>query len=193
MKPTKCLLDMDGVLANFVAGMCSRHGRTSPYLDPANFGNFEMAEPWGMDQDTFWSVADLEFWVGLPVLDGAYALVAGLEHIFGRENICILSAPPKESVDCVRGKLLWLKEHFGDYANSFLMGPKKEFCAAPNHLLVDDYDRNVDKFRAAGGSAVQVPRPWNRLHKLSHRAIEETLLNVALWSGESDKIRVSDR
>ncbi len=139
-----------------------------------NFGNFEMTEPWGMDQETFWSVADLDFWKQLPVMPQAHELVAGLERLFGQDNICILSTPSK-NLDCVHGKIWWLRKHFNAYGRSFLMGPKKEFCAAPNHVLVDDYDKNVEKFAAAGGHVVLVPRPWNSEHAMAHAAVDVTL------------------
>lgn len=170
----KCLLDMDGVLTDFVAEMCARHKRTSPYLDAANYGQFDMYGPWGMAEEEFWSVADMDFWKSIPVHEGAHRLVAGLESLFGLDNICILSSPSK-NLDCCHGKIWWLRKHFNDYGRRFLIGPKKEFCAGPGRILVDDYDRNVDKFMQAGGEALLVPRPWNRNHDVSGDWVEWTL------------------
>lgn len=177
MRPTKCLLDMDGVLTDFVAAMCLHHKRPDPYLDTANYGQFDMYGPWSMDEETFWSVADLDFWKQLPVMPEAHELVAALESMFGEENICILSSPSK-NLDCVHGKIWWLRKHFNAYRRSFLIGPKKEFCAGPDRVLVDDYDRNVDKFSAAGGCAVLVPRLWNRKHSQAQWSLQVTLENL---------------
>jgi 5'(3')-deoxyribonucleotidase len=178
----KILLDMDGVLTDFVTAMCSHHKRSDPYLDPANYGQFDMYGPWDMDEEAFWSVAELDFWKQLPVMPGAHELVAFLEQMFGQENICILSSPSK-NLDCVHGKIWWLRKHFNAYRRSFLIGPKKEFCAGPDRVLVDDYDRNYDKFVAAGGCAVLVPRLWNRNHHLADQWLDYTQNQLLLTLG----------
>ncbi len=46
----KCLLDMDGVLADFVSGMCLAHKRPDPYHDPKNLGVWDLDEIFQMHQ-----------------------------------------------------------------------------------------------------------------------------------------------
>jgi hypothetical protein len=48
-----------------------------------------------------------------------------------------------------------------------LIGPRKHFACRPTTLLVDDGDHNVREWRAAGGPAILVPRPWNTNHDLA--------------------------
>ena len=43
-----CFLDMDGVLADFVDGVCQAHDRAFPYDDPSNYGHFDIEPLWGM-------------------------------------------------------------------------------------------------------------------------------------------------
>ena len=48
----------------------------------------------------------------------------------------------------------------------------KKFIAGPGRWLIDDKDANVEAFRAAGGQAITVPRPWNSEHGKSHQVME---------------------
>lgn len=74
------------------------------------------------------------------------------------------------------GKVRWLTEHyreeFQDRVISCFNGvqsyTQKAFYATPHSLLVDDQERNVDAFRAAGGIAI-------KYDLLSHQAFVEEL------------------
>jgi 5'(3')-deoxyribonucleotidase len=163
---TKVLLDMDGVIADFVAGACAHHGIANPWDRPEMLGewDFMKALPEGMSATTFWGSLGLDFWANLDKTSEADELVEYLEQRFGEENICILSSPCL-TPGCVEGKLLWIKKHYPRLARSYLFGPRKEFCARPNTLLIDDLDHNVWKFREHGGAAILFPRPWNSSHR----------------------------
>jgi len=66
-------------------------------------------------------------------------------------------------------------EHFPQFQRRFLFGPAKAFCASPERVLIDDYDGNVDKFRAAGGHAILVPQSYN---SRSHLPISDCLAAI---------------
>lgn len=158
----KCVLDLDGVLADFVTGASIAHGRPNPYLDRSNYGNYYMEKIWGMSVEEFWRPMDEDFWSMLDIMDKAVDLVDFLDNEFDG-NVCILSSPSKNR-GCVDGKLHWIKQNFPQLERSFLIGPKKHFCASSQTLLIDDYDRNVNGFREHSGHAYLVPRPWNSAH-----------------------------
>lgn len=39
----------------------------------------------------------------------------------------------------------------------------------PNQILIDDRDKNVDHFIAAGGNAILFPQVWNSNHAVQDR------------------------
>ncbi len=155
------LCDMDGVLTNFVKGVCKLHNRPDPYTDPANFHQFNMNIIWGMTAAEFWSKCGYDFWFGLEFTPEAYDLLAYLRGKVGAENVCLLTAPCR-TLGCVDGKRDWVDKYLPDFSNRLLIGSAKEFTAHPERLLVDDRDENIAAYSNAGGTAVTFPRPWNK-------------------------------
>jgi 5'(3')-deoxyribonucleotidase len=156
-----CFLDLDGVVADFVAGAVLRHNMGINKNQCRWEFDIAHCNKTGMSRSDFWDAFDYDFWRSLPKTAEAYQLVFDLTHIFGIKNICILTSPPrtKGSVD---GKLEWITEHFPQFKRQFLVGPAKYFLAHPNAILVDDHDENERLFNQYGGKCILVPRPWNR-------------------------------
>lgn len=156
-----CFLDMDGLLVDFVQGMCEIHNRPSPYLDKSNWGKFDdIADLMGMSRTEFWAIAEEEFWANLPwTVEGKdiYALAAGL---FPLEQLTILSSP-SWNLGSLPGKIRWLREHIPDLSRRFIFAPNKYYIAGPGKLLIDDNDINCEMWEKAGGTAFLYPRPWN--------------------------------
>lgn len=158
----KVLIDMDGVLVDFVSGICKAHGQTNPYDDPKNLGRFEIDEIWGMEPEAFWSKANRQFWENLEPMPEATTLIQFLEATVGAENLCILSTPSK-SHESIPGKIKWLEKHFPKLSRRYMFGVGKHFCSNKKHLLIDDKDSNIKAFTSApeGGKGILYPRPWN--------------------------------
>ena len=75
---------------------------------------------------------------------------------------------PTIDPDCLAGKLEWIHEFTPRWMHrQYLVGPRKQFCAHREALLIDDADKNVNTFREWGGQALLVPRPWNSMHALA--------------------------
>jgi len=155
----KILLDMDGVLVDFVKGLCTFHNKPYPFT-PGVQGSWDLEPILKMSSKDLWSPLGYDFWAGLDPYSYMEEYLNLLETKFGRENICLLTSPPK-SVGAVEGKIAFIEKYLPNYTNRFLVGPAKEFCAAPNHLLIDDYIENIEKFRKAGGQTFLVPGAWN--------------------------------
>lgn len=168
---TKILLDMDGVLANFVQGACDFLKVDNPYrgtFKERTLGSFDILEHLGMspgEQDDFYDdINNVPFWEHLGVLPEACAIVAEAEAAVGTKNVCLLSSPSHMEFSMV-GKVRWIRKHFPQFQDRYLFGKQKQFCAdTVDHILIDDYEKNVDAFRAHGGQAFLVPRPWNKDH-----------------------------
>lgn len=156
------LLDMDGVLVNWVKAAGQLYG-VDLYADRANRGKWQCNEFVGLNYDEFSRPMDLKFWTNLEWMPDGRTILAILEDQFGKENICLLS-DPRGCVNAMEGKLRWIKQHMPGYEKRYLFGPAKFFAGAENRILVDDYDKNIDEFTQRRLPSLQVPRLWNRLH-----------------------------
>lgn len=159
-------IDLDGILTGFNEGMCKAHNKPYPFDDPANDGNFNLDEIWGISATEFWSVAEFDFWATLPKLPEADTIIRLAEETVGRENVSILSSPSK-NIYCEAGKKYWLRNHYPAMFEErrYTFTRHKWKLAAPDRLLIDDYDRNYKQFTKAGGHCFLYPRPWNTRYK----------------------------
>ena len=174
MLPTRILLDLDDVCNRFTMYALKQVGCP---IDEFDYRDFNPA--WGWDivcaanalhptreftPAEFWGSLDRDVWASVPESGEFETLLRRCEALVGPENVCILSSPTLDP-DCLAGKLEWIQTHFPRRMHrQFLIGPRKHFCARPDALLIDDGDHNVEAFRAHGGQAILVPRPWNSLH-----------------------------
>jgi len=161
-------LDMDGPLADFVGGAVRVHRRTD-VLDHWPAGVYDLQQVLGLPTvSALWGPIDhhgREFWAGLqktPWCDEIVELASA-----AAESVRIVTTPSHDPAS-LAGKLDWLNRHFGRPFLDYVMTPAKYLLAAPDRLLIDDCNENVDQFLAAGGKAILFPRPLNRLHRQAH-------------------------
>lgn len=162
----QCLLDMDGVIADFMTQLCIFHDRPSPYVDPSAYGIWDTEKLWNITVDEFWAPIKKDsyaFWKMIPKTSEADAIVKLVSDTFGVENVAILTAPSDDE-GAVPGKRRWMKRNFPQFEKRMIFGSAKEFLAAPYRVLVDDRDKNILSFEDAGGEGVLVPRLWNRAY-----------------------------
>lgn len=155
------LLDMDGIITNFVKGICNAHNRPDPYNGDEHLGEFDMAKIWKMSNREFWKPCDYSFWRTLDWMPDGKQIVALVESLIDESKIRVLTAPSSND-GCYDGKKDWLRFNLPGY--KMIAGSDKEFCSAPHRLLIDDRDENVKKYIESGGIAFLVPRPWNSAH-----------------------------
>lgn len=159
----KILVDMDGVVADFVKHVCNLMDFPDPFLNPANWGDFYA---FGKDSRFDWGLLEYDFWASVPLTPEADELVELLELTFGRENIAFFSSPT-DNVGCMPGKVKWIEENFPQHRNRFIFGKAKHFAAHPQALLIDDKDANIQDFQAHGGGTLLFPRRWNRWYPVT--------------------------
>ena len=159
----KVLLDIDGVLADLVGGACKLHNKPNPYDNHDNHGTYDIQKLMGIPAREFWGAMTRNFWANLEPTPYMTDIVNLLVKAYGGENICLLTSPILTD-GCIDGKMEWIRKHLPAFKRQYLIGPAKEFCAHEGSLLIDDSETNVNKFRAAGGSAFLVPGPWNLGH-----------------------------
>ncbi len=187
MKISRIAIDLDDVCNEFTlqalqeAGCTIKPGEYEKYKPEWGFDILRAAKelyPYeisGITSTGFWGQLSQRFWAGLPESTEFKDLLKLAGDIVGFENTLILTSPicspDQDSVSdfwcnmtsqCMAGKYNWIVDHFPPQLHThFSMCPVKRLCAAPDTLLIDDSDKNVDEFRAAGGQAVLMPRPWN--------------------------------
>jgi hypothetical protein len=110
---------------------------------------------------TLWASIPRAVWVRVPESDFFPWLLDACADAVGRENVCIATSPTKDP-DCLAGKLEWIHDHFPEWMHrQYAITPRKYLFARPDSLLIDDYGNNIERFKAHGGRAITVPRPWN--------------------------------
>ena len=155
-------LDMDGVLADFF-GEWARLAKVDHYKD--------INDP----EENLQLVRDHPtFWVDLPMLPHAKALIKTVIEHYGEYRIC--SKPLEGDVRSKSGKMEWIRKHLSDMmpAEVILTADKAAFATqdgAPS-ILVDDFGVNIDAWKAAGGIGIkyddsQFPKVANILTKLA--------------------------
>lgn len=159
-------LDMDGVLCDFIASAAKLHNYDlTANLWPA--GVWDCEAVFGCaDAAAFWKPiheAGRAFWSDMAPLEWMRELYALLIEV---APVTILTSPSKGAC-CPSGKVDWLHKHFGTKFHKYIIGSQKHLVSAPGRLLVDDADKNVNPWLAAGGQAILFPQPWNTNHSLT--------------------------
>lgn len=166
----KILIDLDEVLADFVGGIHKRLG--IPYSRdewPYEWGpaGWDMSK-WGIaSMNEINDICDRWFWKRLPrTKDFTRIWQIIMEYSLPRDRYILTR--PMENKESAAGKLDWIEHHLGKYyvSKTIITPVDKSFFAAPDRLLLDDCETNVESFRAAGGHAVLVPAPWNSNYKM---------------------------
>jgi len=171
------LLDMDGVLADFVGGICKLHNRTC-YDKPEHMGEFKMEKLWGMSKEEFWIPQDKQgFWLGLEKTVEADDIVQLADETVGFKNIAIVTSP-SNNIFCISEKKVWMKKYFPGLEKRMIFTNVKGFVAGPNRLLIDDKDKNVDEFNRAGGWGILLPRYWNRRWERAEEGLDVVIRNI---------------
>lgn len=162
------LLDMDGVLVDFVKGIIEIHDlQTTAEELYAGRPGYDIVEVVGMSGPAFWKPCDEEFWAKLDWMPDGREIFEIVESTFGRDRIKICTKP-SPNYGCMPGKLRWIErhlpKHYKNPENFIFTGCKH--ASAKGNTLIDDSDSNVSEFRRAGGISYIVPRVWNQWHHL---------------------------
>jgi 5'(3')-deoxyribonucleotidase len=179
------LLDMDGVIVDFVRGVCALHGKENPYLDGQNINEFGMDLIWGMSANAFWKDCGFDFWKSLEFTPEAASIISAVEGAVGKENVCLLTAPCS-TAGCIDGKREWVRQNMPDYSKRLMVGSAKEFLAAPDRLLIDDRNENIWSYSGAGGRGFLFPRPWNESNHL--QSVWEDEMKYVLGAFKSELV-----
>lgn len=162
MQIEKIYFDMDGVLADFDRGVEELAG-----IQKVKQGN----DSPGAD-DTLWEAVRKvdRFYDRLEPIPGAIELFNTLYQRYG-DKCEILSAIPKPHRNILTAKedkLTWVKRLLPDgvVANIVYRAEKQEFAKSRGHILIDDYQINIDEWEQSGGSGILFENPESVLSQV---------------------------
>jgi 5'(3')-deoxyribonucleotidase len=157
-------VDMDGVLADFMYHFLQVHNRDDLV---ERYENGTFPNDWTIEgelggEENWWPPvrkAGEYFWANLNPYDWSGNIINMVKATGLKWYICTCPHyPHKESTS---GKVAWLHKYFGEDFNNIIMIKDKYLLANENTYLIDDSNRNYDKFIAAGGNGFLWPQPWN--------------------------------
>lgn len=169
----KIILDLDGVIVDFLKGACLWWEKDFFYNVPGNENNWDVAGILGVPPKEFWdSFNNHRFWANLEWMpDGKEILKLCIQAV-GVQNIAICTAIPDSCPMGLSGKMEWVKKNIPELYKQTFIGHAKYFFGNPNTILVDDYNKNYGEFLAHDGNAILVPRYQNANNALRGKTVE---------------------
>lgn len=153
----KILIDMDGVLVDFVGGVENVLGK------PKTNAYYDIHKWYSMSANKFWKTIDThEFWANLEWYAHAKVFYHKILNLNDNKDVYICTSPTLNP-ECASGKISWMKREFGNNFRNYIITPHKHLLANKTTVLIDDNDSNIEKFHVAGGRTILFPRPWNKL------------------------------
>jgi 5'(3')-deoxyribonucleotidase len=127
-EPYKVMFDMDGVVANFYAGL---GGKRADYYD--------CSEMYGVG-----------FFENLPVIAGALVFV---REIARHNDVWFLTQPVKDSAHSYSEKVTWVNKHFPEMSGKITMTQDKSLLAGDRRVLIDDNEAKWRNGWVQGGGS----------------------------------------
>lgn len=156
------LLDMDGVLCNFVKKASETLGHDYDHIirhwPP---GEYSITNVIGITEDFLWkSIASYgsKWWEEIEEFPWSRWLWQECQNI----GETFILTQPTNNPSSLSGKLTWMKNFTGDQRfRRYMIGPQKQLCANSDNFLIDDSEKNVSKF---GKNAILFPMIHNMLY-----------------------------
>jgi hypothetical protein len=180
----KIYCDMDGVLCDFdqgyetLTGMSTEEANLQPKAivkNPKTNKEEKVSFFWNLFRTKLneKNIQERDFWANLPKQEKNNFLWDKIE----KYNPNILSSPsidfrlsqdqqldPKFN-QAIQGKKEWINKNLSNVNKEiFVPASQKVDSVAPNHILIDDMQKNIDAWKAAGGKAI--------LHTSASKTIE---------------------
>ena len=153
-------LDLDGVIANFTKAVANAFNIDYDGIeDNWTPGEHSIATQIGKSEGEIWARVNKidTFWQDIEVYPHAKKMV---KYLKGKYEVHVCTSPSSQP-DCASGKIKWLVKHGFGFGRNIIVTPNKHLFAGPNRLLIDDMDKNCNKFKEFGGEVILFPQVWN--------------------------------
>ena len=155
------LLDLDGVLCQFVKGVCDLYSLDyDQIMRDWKPGVWDIFSQIDVDKNKFWRRINANFWKNLIPYKEAYKLIDLCKQLTDNVYIC---SSPGTCIPAYEGKILWLERYLPGI--EFVLTQHKELLARSKTILIDDNSKTNGKFLQNGGMIVEYPRIWNASHR----------------------------
>lgn len=171
-------LDIDGCLANFNDAAQQVHGVEA--FEPTHW---DWYKDLGLSEEAFWKpIHDLG-----PRFYGEfvqpYPWYREIIHLVSDADDFVFVTACSDSPHCYSGKFNWVRNQ--GLTQEVIICKSKHLLANEEHLLIDDNDDNIVKFRGANlffeSPAFLFPQPWNYMKDFSDQKIELLTRRLELW------------
>jgi phosphoglycolate phosphatase-like HAD superfamily hydrolase len=154
----KLFIDMDGVLVDFIAGVGNILGMNNAKRNTT------------LDKHEWQAIKDVEnFWIDLPKLRGTDQLW----NFVKKFRPDILSAAPADWPEAKIQKTQWLKNNLGGVSGKIhIVQRKDKVNFAERNVLIDDFDKNIKEWEAAGGIGILYKSPTQVIRELKKLGFE---------------------
>lgn len=164
-----CLLDLDGVIFDFVGASLELHGKSIPRHEV----QYDFWKQVGMTGEEFFApLRQREFWANLPFTEEAAFILGMVKEEFGEKVFLMTQAPDLAygdgSSNAILGKMDLILKMLPEYSGRYFIGRPKGVLGARGKVLIDDTEENCIEFQKQGGTTVLVPRPWNTNRNLAY-------------------------
>lgn len=182
-KPT-VYFDLDGVLADWVAGVARAFGREASSLRQADMES-RIHEALGVSKGRLWRTVDAlgaQFWADLPPFPDGLRAWQEMRKLRARGLDLLVLTSPSMDPRSAGGKAQWVAQHLGHGTTDLVVTRQKWKSARPTALLVDDRKKVLDPWTAHGGQGILMPRfgseraaAWDAALAWATRAVGEGL------------------
>jgi len=158
-KDYKIYCDLDGVLTDFEYQLKHFFNIDSGHDYEKKYG-----------ADKFWSNIESKgekYWSDMPWMSDGKKMWDYIKD----KNTEILSAPAKTIPLSRTGKVKWVKKNLGNPKLNLRRASQKKEFAKPSHILIDDYEKNIKSWIAAGGIGILHTSASNTIKQLKKLGI----------------------
>lgn len=167
MNNTNILLDIDGVLAEWIVNCCHLfNADPNEIMSKWKPGKRDLEHALGITSKELWEKVDKageDYWANLPETPWARKLYDECNKLGDVYFITKPSYDPRS----LSGKLIWITKFTkNNKFDKYLIGKPKQLCSQKGNILIDDNDINVKDFRKCNGTAILFPRIWNEHYNM---------------------------
>jgi len=166
------LLDMDGVCCDWTKKALQTLN-CPQYIDNWTNGVKSVSQITGYSYDYIWDKIDKfgsKWWEDLEEFPWFWDMYNYLKS----EGDVVFCTKPSLDSNSLKGKVDWMQKRFGKKFINYSLTPLKHLNANKNHILIDDTEKQINKFIKEGGRAILFPQYWNSLHT-NKEALENRL------------------